>query len=231
MSSEPQAPAALPVRWRPLLPEAGRAAAEPAPPRPGAVPPGAEAARLLAAARAEATEVLSEARRRCVALEAEARAQGHAAGWAEGLAEGRRRAEAEARGLLTEALRTRQRALAERRRLLDAVEGEVAALVLAVAQRILQREVEQAPEGVVALVRDLCRRAEGPAVARVHPGLAPMLEAEAAGLALPLTVRPDATVSPGGVILETAEGLLDATLEGRLERLGQALRGGDADGV
>lgn len=219
------------MRWRPLLPEAVCASADPAPPRPASVEPGAEATRLLAAARAEAAEVLTEARRHCTGLEAEARAQGHAAGWAEGLADGRRQAAADARGLLAEALRTRQRALAERRRLLDAVEDEVVVLVLAVAHRILEREVEQAPEGVVALVRRLCRRAEGPAVARVHPGLAPMLEAEAASLALPLTVRPDATVSPGGVILETADGLLDASLEGRLERLGQALRGGDADGV
>jgi flagellar assembly protein FliH len=194
------------VRWGALDP-----APPPAPAAPAEDPlrrAAAEAAALLQRARQEAEDLRAEARR---------------SGWEEGFATGRAAAEAAAAEMLRAARVERTRARAERRAAFRALEWDLAALAMEMASRVLQRELETAPEEVVALARRLVQRTEGPVRLRVHPDLAPVLWAEQASLPRPVDVVPDAEVDRGGVVLEGEDGVLDASVSGRLSRVAAAL--------
>lgn len=165
---------------------------------------------MLAAARAQAeaetARILEEARAR-------------------GEAEGRAQGAAEAAALRAAASAVLARARAERRRILASLTQDVARLALAVARRVLEQDVSGQADAVVALTRRLSRRLEGPVTVRVHPHLAPLLEAEMAGSSQAIRVLPDAGVDPGGVVVESDEGLIDATLAERLRRVAARMDG------
>lgn len=206
-----------PVQWMPL--DAG----ERATPSPAAASARAEAEAesLLRAARAEAARIAAAAAAERLNVLQQARQEG----LAQGRAEGRAEAEAQQADLLREARRARHHARAAHRALLRGLEAEIAGLALDIARQVLGRELEQSPDEVVGLTHRLLRRVHGPARALVNPGFAPVLEAETAAAGSALTVQGDPSVGPDGVILETEDGLLDATLPSRLGRVEAAVRG------
>jgi flagellar biosynthesis/type III secretory pathway protein FliH len=115
-------------------------------------------------------------------------------------------------------------------RLLEEAADEVTGLALAVARRILRREVEADPEVVLPLVRELLQRAAAGTQVTVHlsPRDHAILSAhdalpESAGLE-GVHFRLDAGVTPGGVLVETAAGGLDGRIETQLELIEAALR-------
>lgn len=120
---------------------------------------------------------------------------------------------------------------AERERKLAALAGEVAALALDVARRVLGRELAQDPGAVVDLAaRALVHARERHEVAlRVNPRDAPFVRRAESRLAALLvrapgiTVREDAAVAPGGVVVETEAGRIDARVEAQLASLERAL--------
>lgn len=218
-------PQPRPLHWAPLPAGLGvRHGAEPTS-AAGAVGSLEEAHQradqLRAQAHAEAESVLAAAAERAVALAAEAEALARA----RGLRRGRAQARAEAEALLAEAGRIRQEAERDRLAALDALVADVAGLAADVARQVLQREIEQSPEDIVRLTRQLLQRLEGPAIVRVHPTLSTVLEADAGGLGRAVEVRADPSVTPGGVVVESEEGVLDATVEGRWARVTGAIRG------
>jgi flagellar biosynthesis/type III secretory pathway protein FliH len=120
-------------------------------------------------------------------------------------------------------------AAARDRRLAD-LEGEVAALALEVARKVLGRELAER-EGAVA---DLAARAIAEArdrrhvTLRVNPRDAAAVRAAEGRLAAilavaPLAVREDAAVPPGGAIVETEAGRIDARVEVQLAQLARAV--------
>lgn len=185
-----------------------------------------ESEQVLARARAEADALLAAARAHAEALatqiESDARTRG--------LGQGRAEARAQAAALLAEARQIRDDAARDRREVLDALVHDVAGLAAEVARQVLQREVEQSPDDIVRLTRRLLERIESPAILRVHPTLSTVLEAEAGTLGRSVEVRPDPSVAPGGLVVESEEGVLDATVHGRLDRVTAALtEGGGTD--
>lgn len=181
-------------------------------------PPRAEdqAQALLEQARCQAEAVRTAAVREAEELRARAEAEG----WRAGYAEGCRRATAEGERRLRAAARTLARARRERAAILAALDREVADLAMTVARQVIGRELDLAPEHVVELARRLLRRTEGPALLRVHPADLPLLEAER----LPgVQLKADPSVGPGGLRLEAEDGMLDATVDGMLGRMADAL--------
>ena len=217
-----------PLHWAPL--PVGAPARSPVGPQvSGGAGPEAvhqEVAQILARAQAEAEALLASARAEAEAGAIRLREQALADGREQGRAEVR----AQAAGLLAEAAAIREQAEAERRAALDALVGDIAALAGDVARQVLQREIEQSPDDIVRLTRRLLQRIESPAVLRAHPTLSPVLEAEAGTLPRTVEVRPDPSVPPGGVVIESEEGVLDGSLEGRLARVTAPLGGDAADG-
>lgn len=172
-----------------------------------------EARRLREDAAREAERLVAEARARAGAIEAEAHARGLEA------------ARLEQAVALAEAARARDEALAGAR-------GEVAALAVAVARRLLDGELQLAPERIGAVVDDALGRVRGAATVelRLHPDDARAWEAArrdpGAGTPTP-TVVPDPTIERGGCLVRSNLGEVDARVATRADRLLAALAGGD----
>lgn len=160
----------------------------------------AESRRILDAARAERAQALAEAEE-----------QGHRAGIAQTAGE-------------------LARAAAERDRLLQAAADDLVRLAVAVAGKILGREVERdgRVEALAASALEAVRNRRQVTL-RVNPGDAPALRRQAGPLGAVLARAPclgiqeDPAVERGGLLVETEAGTLDARLETRLEAVEAAL--------
>lgn len=159
-------------------------------------------------------------------------AEARAAGLREGEAAGRNRAAAEMRAAIERMARSIDELAALRSRLRREAEADTVKLALAIARRVIRRELAVDPEALRGLVlaaleklqaQDICR-------VRVHPSqvepIADFLRKTGSGV--PIEVAPDASRDPGAVIFETERGNLDASVEsqlGEIERgLADALR-------
>jgi len=173
---------------------------------------GARARALLARAEAEARRVRAEAEGEV----ARARAQG--------LEEGRQAGRAAAAVELLRAAEARDRLLA-------AARGDLLDAAAALAERILARELERDGDLVAALAeRALSVARDRRRVSlRVNPADAGRIRA-ARGLPPAVDVREDASVSRGGVLVETEAGELDGRLEAQVEALRRALDALDEEG-
>jgi flagellar biosynthesis/type III secretory pathway protein FliH len=117
-----------------------------------------------------------------------------------------------------------------RRQVLEGAASEVIELALAVARRVLRREVESDPEAAIPVVRELLQRAAAGTQVTVrlsrrdHGILLGLGDIpEAAGLD-GIHFRMDPAITPGGVLVETPAGGLDGTIDTQLDRIEEALR-------
>jgi flagellar assembly protein FliH len=153
--------------------------------------------------------------------------QAHRSGFREGEAAARMQASAEVR-MLSEKLGRSIEQLAELRpRLRREAEGDMLRLALAVARRILRRELAVDPEALHGLAiaaleklgsHEICR-------VRVHPSMVSEIRAvleKSPGRAA-LQVVADAAGPPGTLVFETERGDLDASVETQLEEIGRGL--------
>lgn len=120
-----------------------------------------------------------------------------------------------------------------RRDMIRATERQMVELAIAVARRIVHREVSLDADLLVAMARvALDRLGERvQATVRLHPGdMEAAGAARLAGLGMSVTVVPDAGVARGGCLVESALGRLDAGVDAQLRELARALLGDDAHG-
>lgn len=161
-------------------------------------------------------------------IEQEARAAGHAAGYAEGLAAGQ--AETGRRvAALDELLAGLAAPLAQ----LDAaVEKELVELVVAIARRLIRRELKTSPGEIVAVVREGINAlpiGERQVRIHLHPDDA-LLVGEAFGQGeqdSSCRIIEDPALSRGGALISTDVSTIDATLESRVNRVFDQLLGAD----
>jgi len=149
-------------------------------------------------------------------------------------ARGRREADAEAHQRFSGAMQNTAERLAQsvkqladvRPRLCKEAEADLLRLALAIAQRILHRELNIDPTALEALVKlslDRLGRQEQIRV-RVHPPLADSVRAMLAKLsARPIDVAPDSALEAGGIVFETARGQLDASIHSQLNEIERGL--------
>jgi flagellar assembly protein FliH len=202
-----------------------------------------QADRMIEAAEQEARRIVDEAVRtaeeegRRIRAEAEARgrAEGEQAGRESGEAEGRREAveavSAELAGLeaaWTEALRTWS---SRREADLSAAQQDVVALAVAIAGRIVQREIQADPEvatrqvaAALAMLSDVrdarvfVHPEDRQAVAEALPGLVQALASTAH-----VELREDSSLGRGGVVVRSGEGVIDARIDLQIRRIAEAL--------
>lgn len=112
-------------------------------------------------------------------------------------------------------------------RLRRQAEADLVHLALAIARRVLRRELNADPEAVAGIVRAALDRLQGQELqrVRVHPALEEALRRalRQAGAPASLTVVADRSCQPGDVILETAHGDLDASVETQLQEIERGL--------
>ncbi len=190
-------------------------------------------AAFLAQAQRQGAELVSAAREQAQDIARAAREEGHAAGYEEG----RARAEAEVGDLLTFAENAVREAVEARSRMLAEAETDIVRLAISVAEKIVRADVAAHPErvqGVLAAalrktyVRDRLQVACAPEDLELLTTGRAELEAQVGSLRH-LELVADRRVSRGGVVVRTDAGDVDATIEGQLERIAQALVG-DAHG-
>ena len=175
-------------------------------------PPVPDAAARIAAIQQQAEQRVREA---------------HTAGLREGEAAGRQRAAAE----LQPAIDRLARSVAEigglRSRLRAEAEADLVQLSLAIARRVLRREIAIDPEALHGLILGALEKLGGQEIARVrvHPSHAALvtesLRHNCPGTKVDVIADPGREV--GSVIFETPRGNLDASVESQLQEIERGL--------
>lgn len=149
------------------------------------------------------------------------------AGLREGEAAGTRRAAAELQPVIDRLGRSIAEIGGLRTRLRREAEQDLVRLSLAIARRILRREMAVDPDALRGLVRAALEKLEAQEIsrARVHPAHAAMVTAclEQLGSPREVEVLADPSCEPGTVQLETPRGCLDASVESQLQEIERGL--------
>jgi flagellar assembly protein FliH len=145
------------------------------------------------------------------------------AGIQEGMKRGREQASAEIRPVLERLARTVADLASVRDRIRRQAETDLVHLAMAIAKRVLHRELavdSDAMQGIVRTALDKLRNREIDRV-RVHPAHAAAVRAclEAMGRAPALEVTPDPSLACGDAIFETSLGELDASVSSQLREI------------
>lgn len=147
----------------------------------------------------------------------------HQRGREEGEAAGRQQAAAQLQPALERLARTIADLAAVRPRLRHDAEEDVVKLAIAVARRILYREIHTDPAALLGLVRAACDKLDLRAVYRVRssPQDAGLLQQHFQQIGAPykIEVQPDPALQRGSVIFETDRGGLDASVETQLNEI------------
>ncbi len=150
---------------------------------------------------------------------------------AEACQQGRREGEAAARAALQPLVERLAGTIGQiaglRARMRREAEADMVKLSIAIARRILHREISVDPEALMGLVKVALEKLEAQEIhrVRVHPDLEPllrrMLEQSPAGGRV--QVIAERGLQPGDVVFEGARGSLDASVETQLEEISRGL--------
>lgn len=155
------------------------------------------------------------------------------AGWEAGHIEGQNRARAESAETLRQIQHIAESALAEKAKYLESVQAELGQLAVAIARKIIGRELSLNPKVISDIVGRSIKLAhiKGACRIRVHPIdyeiLAPMWES-IPSFQQPSQVWeliPDEQVDRGGCLIEVAGGTVDGQVETQLTQIGAAFEG------
>ena len=174
-------------------------------------------------ASANPADALAQIRQECAQQIHDA----HAAGVREGEANGRRVAAAELEVLTARLCATIEELAGMRNRLRHEAEADLVKLALAIARRILRRELSVDPDALNGLVFSALDKLQGQEIVRVrvHPAQAGPVTAglRKSPAGATVEVLSDASREPGTIIFETARGNLDASLESQLQEIERGL--------
>ena len=153
--------------------------------------------------------------------------EARAAGFREGETTGRSRAAAEAQPVMERLARSIEEIAQLRGRLRREAEADMLQLSLAIARRVLRRELAIDPEAMHGLVLAALEKLQVQEICRVkaHPSQAPQIAAsiEKAHRGLHVQVIPDPTREPGALVFETERGDLDASVDTQLAEIERGL--------
>ncbi|NPV71234.1 MAG: hypothetical protein HPY55_11430 [Firmicutes bacterium] len=193
--------------------------------------PHEEADRVLREARERSEEILAEARAEAGRIKDVARLEGFELGQKEGFDEGLSRAEIEVEGMKKEAARLVEAARDEATRIVAAAEPKIAQIALAIARKVIKREVAADPEIVLGNVREALRRIgrDESVSVRTSPIEVSVVHEARKDLAREfdaiseINVEEDPSVGPGGCIVTTGRGTVDARIESQIDKAGEHL--------
>lgn len=153
--------------------------------------------------------------------------EAHAAGFREGEAAGRNKAAAEFQAVVERFSQTIGDLDRMRARLRREAEADTLKLALAIARRVLRRELAVDPEALEALLLGALEKLRGQEISRVrvHPSHAALVTDCLRRCFAGVTVQviADASRPPGTAIFETERGDLDASVESQLKEIERGL--------
>lgn len=115
----------------------------------------------------------------------------------------------------------------------DKIAPEILSISIDIAQKIIKKEIAQAPELLVDSVMEILKglsKEETKITIRTNPSQVNMLKgeipsmAEQLGLEAKMMVIPDEAVMEGGCIVTTTNGVVDATIDTQLAIISEALK-------
>jgi len=191
----------------------------------------AQAGKYLDKVRAEAAQIVADARQQSQALQAQAQAQGREAG--------RREVEEMVRSQLGQQLETLMPALQQvieeirhaKQAWLKQWEKSAVHVATAIAGRLVRRELAKTPDITLRLIREALELAAGSSQLRIrlnptdHETLGPQVEALIEGLSelAPAELIADPQITLGGCRVDTRFGTVDQQLESQLARIEEEL--------
>jgi flagellar assembly protein FliH len=153
--------------------------------------------------------------------------EAHAAGVKEGEAAGKAKAATEMQPVMERLARSIEEIARFRPRLRREAEQDLIRLAMAIARRIIRRELAIDPEALHGLILGALEKLQGQEICRirVHPSHAAAVTAclKQVASASPVEVIPDASREVGTVIFETDRGNLDASVESQLREIERGL--------
>ena len=153
--------------------------------------------------------------------------EAHAAGVREGEAAGRQRAGAELQPVIDRLARSIEEIGGLRARLRAEAEADLIQLSLAIARRIIRRELSIDPEALHGLVLGALDKLQGQEISkvRVHPSHVALVTASLRlnSASAKVEVIADPSRAVGTVIFETQHGNLDASVESQLQEIERGL--------
>jgi len=168
-------------------------------------------------------EQISRIEQQCAERVREARA----AGMREGEAAGRSQAATELKPVVERLSRAIEELGQLRPQLRKDAEADMVKLSLAIARRVLRRELSIDPDALHGLVLAALEKLQGQEICRVrvHPSLAASIAACLRGSATghDVEVMPDPSREPGAVIFESGKGNLDASVDSQLQEIERGL--------
>lgn len=172
--------------------------------------------------RIDDRNLISRAREEAQSIKEAARNEGYQ----EGLEQAKADIE-EVRGTLTEFMGASQKVF-------DYIAPSLMEISLDIAKKIIKQEIEQNPSLILSNIAEVLRglsREENKITLKVNPVQAALVKSEVpeilstAGLDARVMVIPDDGIMEGGCIVQTANGVIDATIETQLSVISEALRG------
>lgn len=186
-----------------------------------------EAEKIISSANEKADNLVTESKTRLQQIEDDA----YQAGWQQGFTEGGEQARQEHTGLLTEARKTLEDAADERDKIIRGAEDEIAQLAVAVARKIIFREMSSDQSIIGDIVTEAIKKVTDreEITVKVNPadldqvlGRQDELTGTVKGIRK-LKIMADNAVSQGGCFIETSNGTVDARLESQLAEIQQSL--------
>lgn len=195
-----------------------------------------EAETILAQARTAAAQCLADAEIRAQDITRQAHDEGLSQGYQEGFSQGRQAA-------LTEMQQTMQLSLEKAERIIKAAEQEACQMIIdaerqivemtfAIVRKVLAREIEDNPTVILPVVKEALAkvRDQEQIVIRVNPEDYEMVLMAKRDLQLmvgrehAVSLSADHTIAPGGCVIDTALGTVDARLDTKLEMVYKAIQ-------
>lgn len=141
----------------------------------------------------------------------------------EGQKAGRESAAAEVQPVLNRMLQSCTDLAGMRPRIRRETESDIVVLTVAIARRVLRREISVDPDAIHGIVKAALEKVQTKEIClvRTHPDHVAAVRGffEKSGLAAGLQITADTTLEPGGLVLETKRGNLDASVETQLKEI------------
>ncbi|KUK82058.1 MAG: Flagellar biosynthesis/type III secretory pathway protein [Pelotomaculum thermopropionicum] len=188
---------------------------------------------IVSDARIKAGEITRRANSDAERIKKDAYREAFDRGLREGYREGLEKAADEAGKIRAQAREVLDQAETIRRSTLEALEGEIIDLAREIAEKLLNLQLSLEPESVLGVAEEALRLVAGrtSVVLYVNPSELDLVESKKSAMLIQLPAKAelrviaDRSIQPGGCLVETERGRVDATLEKRREELFKALYG------
>jgi len=152
----------------------------------------------------------------------QARKESYQRGFSEGRNIGHEQAAAELQPVMDRLSRSLANLATVRSKVRKTAESDLLKLAIAVARRVIHRELTLDPGSIEGLIRVALEKLESRELCRVrvHPDQEPVIRTLLARFsAAPVELIPDPTLQCGDVLFETAHGTLDGSIEAQLQEI------------